>query len=117
MRLAIHPLIGRMMAFDTRYDVSTQVLSSWLTERFPAMCGSDTLAMLVSSTSMKVAIVTTRAMAHGLWPPVHPVAKYAGRASSVIGPRGGPSARPTSPDEGARCPAAPARCGRAPECA
>ncbi len=58
--------MGRMTAFDTRYDVSTQVPSSWLTERLPAMCGSDTLAMLVSSTSMKVAMVTTSAMAHGL---------------------------------------------------
>src|SRR5271170_4638890 len=69
-----------MTAFETRYDVSTHVLSSWLTERFPAMCGRDTFAMLVSSTSMNVAIVTTSAIAHGLWPPVQPVAKYAGRS-------------------------------------
>ena len=72
---AIQPLIGSTTAFETRYDVSTQVLSSWLTDRLPAMCGSETLAMLVSSTSMKVAIVTTSAIAHGLWPPVQPVAK------------------------------------------
>ncbi len=39
------------------------------------MCGSETLAMLVSSTSMKVAMVTTSAMTHGLWPLVQPVAK------------------------------------------
>jgi len=64
-----------MIAFETRYDVSTHVLSFWLTERLPAMWGNDTLAMLVSSTSMNVAIVTTSAMAHGLKPPVHPVAK------------------------------------------
>src|SRR5580765_4612004 len=30
------------------------------------MCGSDTLAMLVSSSSMKVAIVTVMAISHGL---------------------------------------------------
>ena len=63
---AIQPLMGRMTALDTRYEVSTHVPSSWLTDRLPAMCGSDTLAMLVSSTSMNVAIVTTSAMAHGL---------------------------------------------------
>jgi hypothetical protein len=39
------------------------------------MCGSETFAMLVSSTSMNVAIVTTSAMAHGLCPPSTPVAK------------------------------------------
>ncbi len=32
------------------------------------MCGSDTLAMLVSSTSMNVAIDTTTATSHGLTP-------------------------------------------------
>ena len=31
------------------------------------MCGRATLAMEVSSTSMKVASVTVRATAHGLW--------------------------------------------------
>ena len=30
------------------------------------MCGSATLAMLVSSTSMKLASVTVRAISHGL---------------------------------------------------
>ncbi len=44
----------------------TQADSTWLAERFPAMCGKDTLAMEVSSTSMKVASVTVRAISHGL---------------------------------------------------
>src|SRR5438046_10648374 len=61
-----HALIGRIMAFDTRYDVSTHVLSSVLAESEPAMCGKATFAMLVSSTSINVAMVTVRAMAHGL---------------------------------------------------
>ena len=39
------------------------------------MCGKETLAMLVSSTSMNVAIVTTSAITQGLCPPVQPVAK------------------------------------------
>src|SRR5580658_4877517 len=61
-----HPLSGRTMAFETRYEVNIHVLSSWPAERLPAMCGSATLAMLVSSTSMNVARVTVRAMTQGL---------------------------------------------------
>src|SRR5215469_7672892 len=60
------PLMGRITALDTRYEVRTQVLSSVPADRLPAMCGSATLAMLVSSTSMNVAIVTVRAIAQGL---------------------------------------------------
>src|SRR3974390_324085 len=54
------------MAFETRYEVSTQVLSSTPEERLPAMCGRATLAMLVSSTSMKVESMTVSAMIQGL---------------------------------------------------
>ena len=54
------------MALDTRYEVSTQVLSSLLAPRFPAMCGSATLAMLVSRTSMNAAMATTTAISQGL---------------------------------------------------
>jgi len=46
--------------------VRTQVLSSLLTARPPAMCGKATLAMAVSSNSMKVAKVTVIAIIHGL---------------------------------------------------
>src|ERR1700730_5937368 len=60
------PDSGRTMALETRYEVSTQVLSSLLAERLPAMCGSETLAMLVSSTSMKVASTTTIEISQGL---------------------------------------------------
>ncbi len=56
------------------------MLSSWPAERLPAMCGSATLAMEVSSTSMNVASVTAMAMIHGL---------TAGRHASALssGPR------------------------------
>src|SRR5246127_1419055 len=54
------------MAFETRYEVRTHVLSSCPAERLPAMCGKATLAIEVSSTSMKVASVTARAIIHGL---------------------------------------------------
>src|SRR5436190_20815290 len=54
------------MPFATRYDVSTHVASSTLDERFPAMCGSETFATLVSNTSMNVASITVAAMTHGL---------------------------------------------------
>ena len=64
-RLTNQPLMGRTMAFETRYEVSTQVLWSWLAPRFPAICGNATFAMLVSSTSMKAASETTKAISHG----------------------------------------------------
>jgi hypothetical protein len=41
------------------------VASSRLAESDPPMCGMATLAMDVSSASMKVAIVTVMAMTHG----------------------------------------------------
>src|SRR3989442_4243432 len=63
---ASQPVIGRMIALATRYDVSTHVASSIVTERLPAMCGSDTFTTVVSSTSMKVANITAIAMIHGL---------------------------------------------------
>src|SRR5690348_6386205 len=60
-----HPESGKTIALDTKYDVSTHVLSSTLAERLPAMCGSDTLATLVSKTSMNVASITVAAISHG----------------------------------------------------
>src|SRR5271167_3207102 len=63
------PESGSMIAFDTRYDVSTQVDSSALAERLPLMWGSATLAMEVSSTSMNVASVTVTAITQGLIEP------------------------------------------------
>src|ERR1019366_69205 len=58
--------MGRMMALATRYEVSTQVASSTLAERLPAMCGRETLTTVVSSTSMKVANMTAVETIHGL---------------------------------------------------
>src|SRR5215831_2000996 len=65
---AIQPLIGRTIALDTRYEVSTHVLSSLLTPRLPAMYGRATLAILVSRISMNAAIATTTAISQGLRP-------------------------------------------------
>src|SRR4029077_17781662 len=64
---ASQPLIGRTMAFKTRYEVSTPWMWSLLAPRFPAMYGRATLAMLVSSTSMKAASATTTAISQGLY--------------------------------------------------
>src|SRR5271157_3873843 len=75
------PPMGRMMALDTRYDVRTQVDSSTLAERLPAMWGRETLATLVSSTSMKVASMTAMAMTQGL---VEMGPARAGRAGTAI---------------------------------
>src|SRR5881628_2752469 len=65
-RFASHPVIGRMIAFATRYDVSAQVASSGVADRFPAMCGNETLTTVVSSTSMNVPNITATAMSQGL---------------------------------------------------
>src|SRR5437868_15422012 len=64
--LASQPVIGRMIAFATRYDVSAHVASSIDAERLPAMCGSDTFTTVVSSTSMNVANITETAISQGL---------------------------------------------------
>src|SRR5580692_7583798 len=63
---ASQPLMGRMIAFETRYEVSTHVLWSLLAPRFPAIYGRATLAMLVSRTSMNAAMATTTAISQGL---------------------------------------------------
>jgi len=49
------PVSGSAMALLTANEVITQVLWFTLTPRLPAMVGNDTLAMVVSSTCMKVA--------------------------------------------------------------
>src|SRR5437763_16511629 len=72
--LASHPVIGRVIAFARRYDVTVHVASSMLADRLPAMWGSDTLTTLVSSTSMKVPNITAIAMIQG----------FTWRGSSVI---------------------------------
>src|SRR3954467_9105399 len=64
--LASQPVIGRMIALATRYDVTVHVASSIVADRLPAIWGSDTLTTLVSSTSMNVASITEIAMIHGL---------------------------------------------------
>ena len=63
---ASQPVSGSTIAFATRYDVSTHVDSSIDADRLPAMCGSDTLTTVVSSTSMNVANMTAIATIHGL---------------------------------------------------
>src|SRR5450755_1187930 len=91
----IQPLSGRTMAFETRYEVRTQVLSSVPAERLPAMCGRETLAMLVSSTSMNVASVTAIAMIQGLITGLGRALLSAVKAAELIESR--PWARPTFP--------------------
>src|SRR5438067_10677601 len=58
--------MGRMMALATRYDVSAHVASSVVADRLPAMWGSETLTTVVSSTSIKVPVITAIATSHGL---------------------------------------------------
>src|SRR6185437_14455197 len=49
------PVSGSEIAMLTANEVITHVLWSLLTPRLPAMVGSETLAIVVSSTCMKVA--------------------------------------------------------------
>ena len=69
---ASQPLIGKTIALVTKYEVSTQVDSSWLADRLPAMCSSATLAIEMSSTSIKAANPTVIAINHGFAPPGPP---------------------------------------------
>src|SRR3546814_20401987 len=62
---ASQPVIGRMIALETRYEVSTQVASSRLADNEPAICTSETLAIDVSSTYMNAASPQTRAIRYG----------------------------------------------------
>ena len=57
------------MALATRYDVKVQVASSLLADKLPAICGSETLTTVVSSTSMKVLDMTAIAISQGLISP------------------------------------------------
>src|SRR5574337_644777 len=50
-----NPVNGSEIAMLTANEVITQVLWSLLTPRLPAIVGSETLAIVVSSTCMKVA--------------------------------------------------------------
>src|SRR6185312_17279004 len=64
-KFASHPVMGRMIALATKYEVSAHVASSVVAERLPAMCGNETLTTVVSSTSMKVLDMTAMATSHG----------------------------------------------------
>ena len=70
-----NPVIGRVIAWHTVNEVITQVDWSWLAARLPAMVGSDTLAMVMSSTCMKVP--SDR--------PIVASARLAGRNSPIAG--------------------------------
>src|SRR5208282_4553442 len=64
-----HPESGSTIAFETKYEVRTQVDSSAPADKFPEMCGNATFAIDVSSTSMNVASVTVTAITQGLIDP------------------------------------------------
>ena len=56
-RVAIHPSGEVMIAAETIYEVSTQLIWSCVVESDPCMYGSATLAIVVSSACMTVAIM------------------------------------------------------------
>src|SRR5437763_12541965 len=57
--------MGKMMALATRYEVNAQVASFGVEESDPAICGSETLTTVVSSTSINVLVITVMATIHG----------------------------------------------------
>src|SRR6202030_1870178 len=52
---ASQPVSGIMIAAATMYEVSTQAAWSWATDRLPWMCGSATLAIVLSTPCIIVA--------------------------------------------------------------
>src|SRR5215469_11283596 len=56
-RPASQPVSGVMIAAATMYDVTTQAIWSCEHEKLPCMCGSATLAIVVSTPCMIVAQV------------------------------------------------------------
>ena len=54
-RPASQPVSGVMIAAATMYEVTTQAIWSCEAERLPCMCGSATLAIVVSTPCMNVA--------------------------------------------------------------
>src|ERR1700722_16457820 len=60
------------MALEPRNLSGPPGVFSWLAPKAPAICGKATLAMEVSSTSMKVARVTVSAINQGLCLGCHP---------------------------------------------
>ena len=60
----------------------TQVASSGVADRLPAMCGRETFATAVSRTSMNVASITETAMSHGLKRGAHSAGLAAGGVGS-----------------------------------
>src|ERR1700733_5836083 len=53
-----------MIPAATRYDVTTQAISSTLAEKLPCMCGRETLTIELSSTSSTVPSITENAITH-----------------------------------------------------
>ncbi len=54
-RPASQPVSGIVIAAATMYEVRTQAIWSWAADRLPWICGSATLAMVLSTPCMIVA--------------------------------------------------------------
>ena len=54
-RPASQPVSGIVIAAATMYEVSTQAIWSWAADRLPWICGSATLAIVLSTPCMIVA--------------------------------------------------------------
>ena len=77
-----HPVSGTEIPFETANDVITQVPWFALTPRLPAIVGSDTFAIVVSSTCMNV----PRPSANAVSPRVPGGSGMSGRSCVAPGP-------------------------------
>src|SRR5512142_632845 len=84
IRSASQPDRGVMIAAETMYEVSTQVIWSELAETLPCMCGRATLAMVVSSEFITAASMMEMVMGHRL-----AVSGASGMARASAGAAGG----------------------------
>src|SRR5262245_22316556 len=67
-RPASQPVSGTTIASATEYEVMTQVPSLLLMPRLPAMLGTDTLAIVMSTTARKLAAAWTMAASQSMPP-------------------------------------------------
>ena len=60
-RPANHPVSGTQIASATAYEVITHVPCELETAKLPVICGTETLAMVISNTTIKLANANTKA--------------------------------------------------------
>src|SRR5689334_10159536 len=100
-RRPIQPDNGCMIALASEYELIAQVPSWGLTARLPAMCGTDTLTIVMSSTSMNVANATAT-VSNASGAPCSGAGAFFGAAVSGFGSATADAQREADAEAGAR---------------